>query len=98
MQITRINPFTGMQTTLEVPCTPEQLAAWEQGELIQRAMPNVPAELREFVISGITPHEWEQMFRDRDSEDGPELDEDFDAGWRDEPEDPSDPYDMEYDR
>jgi hypothetical protein len=62
MQITRHNPLTGKTHTLEVPCTEAQLAAWQSGQLIQHAMPNVPAELREFLISGITPEEWKEMF------------------------------------
>jgi hypothetical protein len=47
---------------LEVNCTPEQLAAWENGMLIQNAMPNVDAPLREFIKSGISPTEWRQTF------------------------------------
>lgn len=62
MQITRTSPITGITHTLEVACTPEQLGAWESGTKIQDAMPNVPAPLREFVKSGITPQEWTEMF------------------------------------
>jgi hypothetical protein len=48
---------------MDIPCTPDQLNLYETGTvLIQNAMPDVPAELREFVISGITPNEWESMF------------------------------------
>lgn len=62
MLITKTNLLTGKTHTLEVPCTQEQLDAWKGGMLIQRAMPQVPGELREFLISGITPDEWKQMF------------------------------------
>ena len=37
----------------DVPATPEQIAAWHNGELIQRAMPNVSEDLRELLISGM---------------------------------------------
>lgn len=60
MRITRVSSFTGIEHTLEVPCTEAQLHDWQNGTMIQNAMPDVPAELREFVISGITPEEWNE--------------------------------------
>ena len=62
MKITRTSPITGVTHTLEVDCTPEQLEAWEAGTLIQDAMPDVEAPLREYIKSGITPSEWLAMF------------------------------------
>ena len=62
MKITRTSPVTGVTRTLEVDCTPEQLAAWESGVLIQIAMPDVEAPLREYIKSGITPEEWTATF------------------------------------
>ena len=62
MLITRTSPISGATHSLEVNCTPEQLAAWESGVLIQIAMPDVEAPLREYIKSGITPQEWRQMF------------------------------------
>lgn len=62
MLITRTSPISGATHALEVNCTPEQLAEWESGVLIQNAMPDVEAPLREYVKSGITPEEWVEMF------------------------------------
>jgi len=63
MLITRKSRLSGIVHTMDIPCTPDQLNLYETGTvLIQNAMPDVPAELREFVISGITPNEWESMF------------------------------------
>ena len=59
MKITRTSPFSGVENTLEIPCTQEQLDRWKAGEFIQRAMPDVSAELREFIMTGITPEEWD---------------------------------------
>ena len=42
--------------------TDEQLAAWRQGELIQKAMPQLTPEEREFVLTGCLPGEVERMF------------------------------------
>lgn len=62
MNITRKSPIIGVPHTLEVNCTPEQLAAWEAGMKIQDAMPGVSAPLREFLMTGTTPTEWTAMF------------------------------------
>ena len=62
MLITRTSPISGTTHSLEVNCTLEQLAAWEAGTLIQDAMPDVEAPLREYIKSGITPQEWIETF------------------------------------
>ena len=54
--------FTGIEHTMEIPCTEAQLTAWHNGMLIQDAMPNVPTELREFLMTGVTPDEWRAIF------------------------------------
>jgi hypothetical protein len=36
----------------------EQISRWRTGELIQDAMPNLSADDREFIKTGITPEEW----------------------------------------
>jgi hypothetical protein len=61
MKITRKSPFSGQENTREINVTPEQLAAWYDGELIQRAMPHLSPDDREFIMTGITPEEWEAM-------------------------------------
>ena len=62
MNITRINPFTGEQVTLDIPVNQAQLDAWNQGKLIQHAMPNLSADEREFILTGILPEQWDAMF------------------------------------
>lgn len=37
---------------------------WRSGAYIQDAMPHVSAEDREFLISGITPTHWNNVFGD----------------------------------
>ena len=76
MKITKTSPLTGKQNTREIAITEEQLQKWQNREgLIQDIMPNVSAEDREFLISGSTPEDWEEMFGG-DDEDEDELDED----------------------
>ena len=60
--ITRVSPFSGKINSKEIPVTEAQLAKWRAGELIQNAMPNISADDREFIKTGITTEEWEEAF------------------------------------
>ena len=62
MEITKLSGLTGIPHTRNITVTEAQLDAWRNGELIQRAMPNLSADDREFLITGITPEEWEAAF------------------------------------
>jgi len=62
MLITRTSPFTGKVHSMEIDVTEEQVLRYNQGELIQRAFPNLTADEREFIKTGITPEEWEETF------------------------------------
>jgi hypothetical protein len=62
MNITKRSPLTGIETTLDLPVTPAQLARWKNGGLIQDCFPNLTPEQREFMISGLAPGEFEEMF------------------------------------
>jgi hypothetical protein len=73
MKITRTNPITGEENTLDIPVTEEQLRAWNNGGLIQNVMPNLNADQREFLISGMTPGQFEELFPEDDEDD--DLDE-----------------------
>jgi hypothetical protein len=62
MKITRTSPFSGQTHTLDIPVTQEQLDRWQNGELIQIAMPNLSPDEREFLMTGITAEEWADTF------------------------------------
>lgn len=66
MRITRTDPLTGKVNTLDIDVTEAQMQAWKDGELIQRAMPNVSADDREFIMTGYTPESWDALFADED--------------------------------
>ena len=57
--------LSGVERTLDIPVTAEQLSNWNSGMLIQDVMPNLTDDQREFIISGITADEWD-MFGDDD--------------------------------
>jgi hypothetical protein len=54
---------TGKTYSIDYPI--QGLTDWLTGKerYIQRAMPNVSAADREFLISGISPEGWKQLFR-----------------------------------
>lgn len=61
MLIKRTSQLTGITRELDLPITLEQIENWRKGQLIQNAMPNLSAADREFIISGITDDEWQEM-------------------------------------
>ena len=40
------------------------LESWRSGDLIQDAFPFLDAERREFIMTGMTPAMWDEMFPD----------------------------------
>tara|TARA_R100001129_G_C5277389_1_gene235846 strand:+ start:352 stop:549 length:198 start_codon:yes stop_codon:yes gene_type:complete len=64
MQITMTSMISGKTTTRDIDVEPEQVAAWQNGMLIQDAMPELSAPDREFIMSGITQEEWDGIFKD----------------------------------
>ena len=64
MQITQTSMFTGNTATREIPVTQAELDDWASGTLIQDAMPYLSADDREFLMTGATPEEWDEMFPD----------------------------------
>ena len=70
MKITRASELTGVTRTLDLPVTEDQIQVWLDGMLIQAAMPNLDADQREFVKTGITAEEWETLRSKKDEEEG----------------------------
>lgn len=62
MMITRKSAFTGKVHHREMNVTAAQFANWKRGMLIQDAFPNLDADDREFIKTGVTPEEWDAMW------------------------------------
>lgn len=92
MQITRTSMISGNTNTMELDVTQEQLTAWESGVHIQVAMPQLNADEREFVKTGMTPTEWEELF----GEDEDDYEDDGQPSWEQEWEDFGEVYSDEY--
>jgi len=61
MIIDRKSNISGKYHTMVLDVTPEQIARWENGELVQKVFPNLSRVQREFLISGTTEDEWNHM-------------------------------------
>jgi hypothetical protein len=64
MLVTKTSVLSGVTRTMDMSVTSEQLCLWRGGMLIQDAMPNLSADEREFLMTGITPDEWDDAFGD----------------------------------
>jgi hypothetical protein len=63
IDITRTSILTGIKRTLPINCTQEQLDDYASGkDLIQNIFPQLSADDREFILSGIVATEWEAEF------------------------------------
>jgi hypothetical protein len=59
MLIERKSILSGNVNVMDIDVTPTQIDAWKNGMLVQSAMPDLSADEREFIMTGITPKEWE---------------------------------------
>ena len=66
LEVTRKSILSGKTNTMSLDITQETLDNYEQvgGMLVQAIFPNLNKEEREFLISGITPDEWNNTFGD----------------------------------
>lgn len=66
MKITKTDPFTGKENTLDLKVTPTQLARWQAGAKAQDVFIFLNADEREFLISGIPPGKWDEYIPEVD--------------------------------
>ncbi len=64
MLIKRRSPFSDKENERDIPVNDYQMKMWQSGTPIQIAMPNISADDREFIMTGITPEEWDNMFNE----------------------------------
>ena len=63
MLVTRKSGYSGKVRTLDLPVTDEQMLAYLHGNMpIQFVFPNLSPSEREFIMTGITDDEWNEMF------------------------------------
>ncbi len=63
MKVTRTSVASGIKRTKNLNITEEQLAAYRRGNApIQDIFPNLSADDREFIMTGVAPGEWDEFF------------------------------------
>lgn len=66
MIIQKLHPITGQLNQLDLPITDRQLATWKAGAYVQDAFPQLSADEREFLISGLLPGEYDAIYTEED--------------------------------
>jgi len=62
MLVEKVSDYSGKTSSMELTITQEQVSVWLSGEPIQNVFPHLNADEREFLMTGITPVEWGEMF------------------------------------
>ncbi len=62
MKINRKHFLTGDIRSMELDITMQQLVQWQSGGLIQNVMPALTLDEREFLITGVLPGEFEELY------------------------------------
>ena len=61
MVITKTSMISGLIHSMDIDVTEEQLTRWREGALIQDALGHLHIAEREFIKTGITATEWENI-------------------------------------
>jgi|TARA_B110000503_G_C6851165_1_gene290884 hypothetical protein len=71
LEVTKKSIISGKTNTMELDITQEDLDRYEQvsGLLVQAVFPQLSSSEREFLISGITPTEWNDTFGEEENDD-----------------------------
>lgn len=62
MRVMKRSMFSGKLHEMDLDITLDQLDRWNSGELIQNVFTNLSDDEREFLMTGISPEEWDEVF------------------------------------
>jgi len=62
--ITRTSPLSGKTRKAMIGARVTEWLAFDRGELVQKALPGLSPQEREFVLTGITAQEWDEAFKE----------------------------------
>jgi hypothetical protein len=71
MDITKQSQATNVWHTRDIPVDYAAYSAWmrgDDGRYVQEAFPHLSADDREFLLTGITPEEWDELYGDQDED------------------------------
>ena len=66
MLVGKKSQLSGKSHEMEIDVSEKQITLWMEGALIQDVMPNLSPDEREFLMTGITPAEWNEAFAQSD--------------------------------
>lgn len=69
LRVVNTSALTGKQNQMLLPVTQEQIKRWQDGDLVQDVFPFLNDDQREFLMTGITPDEWEAALGTDDDDD-----------------------------
>jgi uncharacterized protein (DUF779 family) len=61
MLVGKRSMMSGTLNEMNIEVSEKQIILWQEGALIQDVMPDLSADEREFLMTGITPSEWHEM-------------------------------------
>lgn len=67
MKITMTHPVTREDNEMDLNITSEQMNEWQNGTLIQKALPHLTSDEREFLLTGLLPGEFERMYGEEEA-------------------------------
>ena len=62
MKLSKRSIISGKINEMDLDITEEQYFSWKTGDLVQNVFPHLNSKEREFIVSGITPQEWKEVF------------------------------------
>lgn len=69
MKVIKRSNITGKDNEMELPVSLEKMIAWESsGALIQNFFPELNDDQREFLLTGMTPEEWDEHIGSEDDD------------------------------
>jgi hypothetical protein len=69
MYIKRKSVISGIERTRSIPVNPDDYISWQAGlGSVQDLMPYLSDNDREFILSGITPEEWDEAFAENEED------------------------------
>jgi len=65
VKVTKTSPFSGEKHTIEVDVSEEIMDKFKKGKITaSQAFDHLAEPKRRFLVDGITPEEWEEMFEE----------------------------------
>jgi hypothetical protein len=65
MRVHKRSAISGIVHEMDLDITLEQIERYNKGELIQNVFTNLSADEREFLMTGITAKEWDDLFGEK---------------------------------